>query len=303
MAKVTLWGTLALAVGLLPTLNPCRALDMNVAVDGDEKLVYVNMWGKVEQGDDAKFKALVLPLVRTGHLIFKVNVFTTGGHVQAAMRIGDQIRTLQAITEAPSRFHDRRGGQWVQRSSVECWFYTLSHPGGTVSNGWPGNQIRRDLNRGAANSWCECASACFLIWASGVTRGGNYVGIHRFRFEEAYFASLPVAEARTKYAQAEADFRAYLKKLDIPETILDRLFATDSKSMYYLTKSELELVKSTPYLEELTEARCGPDKSVRSVSRDGWSTKFDNDRIVCYRSILKELMTLGAKEYLRQYGG
>ena len=32
------------------------------------------------------------------------------------------------------------------------------------------------------NSWCTCVSACFHIWASGLARLGNYVGVHRFRF-------------------------------------------------------------------------------------------------------------------------
>jgi hypothetical protein len=118
-----------------------------------------------------------------------------------------------------------------------------------------------------------------------------------------YFGSLSPSEAKEQYATAEKQFRAYLSKLNVPLTIVDRLFATDSKHMHYLTKSELELIKSTPYLEELTEAKCPPDKTKREYYPDGrWkSTTFDPIRIACYRQILKELMRERAKKYLASY--
>jgi hypothetical protein len=40
------------------------------------------------------------------------------------------------------------------------------------------------------------------------------------------------------YAKFEKVFRAYLTKLNVPMTIVDRLFATDSKHVYYLTLAE-----------------------------------------------------------------
>jgi len=120
VARIVLWQLLGLVCAAVIGQSSCAALDMNVVIDGAEKLLYVNMWGKIEKGDDETFKALVLPHIRSGHVLFKVNVFSSGGNVEAAMGIGNQIRTLQAITEAPNRFYDRRGGQWVQRSSVEC---------------------------------------------------------------------------------------------------------------------------------------------------------------------------------------
>jgi hypothetical protein len=130
------------------------------------------------------------------------------------------------------------------------------------------------------------------------------VGIHRLYFKEGYFGSLSAADARTAYAAAEARFRAHLAKLNVPANIVDRLFATDSKSMYYLTKSDLELIQSTPYLEELTQAKCPPDKTKHEYYPDGqWkSTTSDPVRINCYRTILKEVMRDGVRSYLAGLG-
>src|SRR5262245_10079338 len=223
----------------------------------------------------------------------QVHIFSGGGNVEVAMRIGDQIRTLQAMTHSPMHFVNEPG-------YAQCWFVASASHGGI---GYlPKSNYKRNLKTNAGASWCDCASACFLIWASGATREGNHVGIHRFRFEEMYFGSLSASEARKQYADYEKVFRAYLTKLNVPQTIVDRLFATDSKHMYYLTKSDLELIKSTPYLEELTEAKCPPDKTKREYYPDGrWkSTTYDPVRIACYRQILKELMREGVQTYLKE---
>ena len=98
------------------------ALDMNVRTDDKEKLAFVNLWGKIEPGDDQKFRDLITPWLRSGYLIFKVNVFSGGGDVKAAMGIADQIKTLQTRTAAPTRFWDIVGNRRVQRSYPSCWF-------------------------------------------------------------------------------------------------------------------------------------------------------------------------------------
>src|SRR4051812_31094024 len=99
---------------------PSRSLDMNVAVNAEEKLIYVNMWGAIEAGDDDKFKDLIVPYLRSGHLVFQVNVFSQGGHVPAAMRIGDQIRLLQ--TRTVTAYNEARiiDNQRVQTNDALC---------------------------------------------------------------------------------------------------------------------------------------------------------------------------------------
>jgi len=77
---------------------------MNWALDKNEKLAYLNLWGKIEFGDDVKFRSVTTPLLKSGYLIYKINLFTPGGSVHGAKGIADQIRILQTRTVAPNRY-------------------------------------------------------------------------------------------------------------------------------------------------------------------------------------------------------
>jgi hypothetical protein len=95
------WPAVLLAVAVMGGWQQARALDMNVHTVESDKFAYVNLWGEIKPGDEDKFRQLVLPPLRSGFIIFKVNIFSRGGNVGAAMGIGDQIRLLQARTVAP----------------------------------------------------------------------------------------------------------------------------------------------------------------------------------------------------------
>src|SRR5476649_695672 len=214
-----------------------EALEMNMRTYDAEKKAFANLWGVIEYGDDQKFRQLVTPYLQKGYILYKVNIFSGGGNVHAAMAIGDQIRTLQTRTIAPTRFARIVNGQPVENSYPSCWF-TENYDTPRPVEGQP---------------WCTCASACFLIWASGITREGNHVGIHRITFADegaSKFGQMSGPEARQMYLREHANFQAYMKKLDVPSAIAERLWATGSRSMHFLVRSELELMQSTPYLEE-----------------------------------------------------
>jgi len=288
------------AVLLIGFVCNAMALDMNAAVEPKDGFVYMNLWGKIEHGDDEKFRSILLPLIRSGNVLFKVNLFTGGGDVRAAMGIGDQIRTAKGMTVAPmkmARFVDR---VVVPTGKVQCWFYSAKY--GMVGKGWSNDIFEKDIKTGAGTSWCDCASACFLAWASGVARTGQWVGVHRFKFNEMFFANLSPAEAEKLYGAAEKEYTEYLKRLEVPNSIVERMFATPSTAMYYLTQSELELAESTPYLEEFVQARCGSanDRSywqgnIHTYVQDGPHTE-------CTRQVMKELQKTGAQDYLAKYG-
>ena len=153
------------------------------------------------------------------------------------------------------------------------------------------------------HSWCTCASACFLIWASGATREGGRVGIHRITWAGTEFAKLSPHEAREQYERAESNYRAYVSKLNVPTTIVDRMFATGSREMHYLSWPDLQLIQSTPYLEELVLARCGVSKHQKMSAANNWTSTEDPVHVQCYRATLKEMMQSGAKAYLQKYDG
>src|SRR4051794_16691364 len=101
---------------------PAWSLDMNVAVNAQEKLIYVNLWGKIVHGDDEKFRGLILPYLRSGHLVFQVNIFSPGGDVGTAMRLGDQIRVLQTRTVTASNEAKIIDNQRVLINDAICIF-------------------------------------------------------------------------------------------------------------------------------------------------------------------------------------
>jgi len=205
------------------------------------------------------------------------------------MAIGDQIRTLQTRTTGPYMEAKIRKRRVVQTGETSCTF-------------WEANDYGVGIKPFVGERWCECTSACFLIWASGVVREGGRMGIHRLFWEGSEFGQLPPADARERYKMAQDHFTSYLKRLDVPQTIIDRLFATDSRSMYYLTWPEMELMQSTPYVEEMTYSRCGKSKKESMSAKNNWTMTEDTVHVECYRSILKQILADGAKDYLEKYG-
>jgi hypothetical protein len=275
---------------VLAILGPgqVHSIELSAITSDSEKLIFLHLWGPILHGDGEKFQSFVLPYIRNGYELFQVDTFSSGGDVEAAMNIGDQIRVLRASTQSPRTFTNMEG-------FVNCWFLSSSTPYGLAY----GPTYKRSLTDGSGASWCECASACFLIWANGLTRAGNWIGIHRFKFDELFFGQLPATRAETLYADAEAKYKSYLENLDIPSSIIQRLFATPSISLYYLTKSEIELLESNPYLEELTHAKCGIEKVEHFP---GGSERRDPVWIQCEKAILKEIRQSGAQAYLAKYG-
>ena len=117
------------------------------------------------------------------------------GNVSAAMRLGDQIRTLQARTVTAYQEAVIQDDRRVATGRTSCTFWE--------GNGYVG------IKPVQGHDWCTCASACFLVWASGATREGGHIGIHRFYYSGSDFGNLPPQQAREMYRQAQDEFRAY----------------------------------------------------------------------------------------------
>jgi hypothetical protein len=266
-----------------------NALDMNVKTNNSEKLAYVNMWGEIISGDDEKFRQMILPVLREGFAVYQVNIFSIGGNVGAAAALGRQIRTLQTRTTAPLKDAPIINNQKVFTNTPVCAF--------KEGNGFV---VYPQFVKG--KSWCTCTSACFLVWAGGLVREGSVIGIHRIYWKGSEFGNLPAAAAKAQYDQAQAEETAYLKELNVPTTIMERMFATDSHSMYFLTWPEVQLMESTPYVEEMTYSRCGVSHTEKMSAANNWTMTQDIKHVECYKGILTEIMREGARNYLAAYG-
>ena len=83
-----------------------------------------------------------------------------------------------------------------------------------------------------------CASACVLVLAAGMNKWplpGARIGIHRPRFNLAYFAGLSAGEARTKYDALLADLRAYFAEIGEYDRLYRAMLVVPSASIRFLS--------------------------------------------------------------------
>lgn len=241
----------------------------------------IAMVGQIEPGDEKVFRETVLKHLRQGNWIGMVYVFSTGGNVNAAIEIGEQVRVLKASTVAPTLF-DRPRGQRACMSPI-----------------FPTAPLYFDTLSGKGDRRCDCASACALIWAAGYGQQGNVVGLHRPHFDPAQFGKLSPAEAQEQYNFMLQRVEGYLKRMNFPERLIRVMYATSSQDIYYLSKTELkEFPDIPPYLQELVIARCALKQALNSSNSEAVRMKNHN----CVQAIYEEESRSGGAAYLEAYG-
>lgn len=243
------------------------ALSMNVQSDARNRLLYVNLWGRIEEGDDVRFRRIITPLLQSEYALFRVTISSVGGDVEAAMGIARQIRVLRAHTRGP----------FISASGrPECVF--------SQTSGFD----RRATPDDPAGSGCTCASACFFIWAAGNRREGNYLGVHRFSYPNERVSA-------ARYSFDKRRMTDDLLRFDVPFSIIQRMFETDNDDMHFLTQVEVERVTSTPGLSAYIDTRCG----VAAKRQNGGRPVSDQGPwLSCQRDVLISQMRRGARLYL-----
>lgn len=190
--------------------------------------------GEIQVGDSTKFESLL----RSSHPFSrKIKLWSSGGVVEEAMKIGRLVRAALLETEAPSGilFTTKGHGRLVTLASI------LDPAIAPICQG-PG---------------CHCASACFLIWAAGVDRTGDVVGVHRPSTQSTTFANLPPEKASGLYRQLITEVGRYLENMEVPRAIVERSTITASVDMYWISASQAEAMQRPPSIAEWFAASCG----------------------------------------------
>lgn len=185
----------------------------------------IRIEGKIEKGDFENFKQVVEDNKRKNKWIIRVDLVSSGGDVIEAIKIGKLIRYYFIPTSAPHYF----------AGEPFCWGLSEEQH---------------------ENGECNCASACFLIWAAGIDRKGDVLGLHRPYFSKEYFEGLSASEAQKKYVTMSNDVRIYLTNMGIPENIIERMFATGSDEIIYIDKGTVESINKVPFFDEWIKAGC-----------------------------------------------
>jgi hypothetical protein len=189
-----------------------------------EEIVTISLVGKIEKGDAENLERLVEDLRQKKRTVNMLMLASIGGDANEAMRIGKIVRESFIPTHAP-----------------------FDLDAGFTCNGYPS---------GLKDDFCDCASACFLIWVAGVYRMGNVLGIHQPYFLEEYLEGLSASEVDKEYVLMYERVNAYLKNMDVPEHIIDIMFNTASDEITYLDWNTAKSMESVPFFDERVGASC-----------------------------------------------
>jgi TPR repeat protein len=169
-----------------------------------------------------------------------VHLRSKGGNVEEAMKMGAIIRRLRLETEVPV---------WdTGRQPIDA--VKVDHQENTI-----------------------CASACFLVYAGGASRFGNYVAMHRPFFPREEARKLSDVEYEAAQKKMVPKVKAYLADMDIDQYWIDRMFSANSQEHYMPTWNEADskvhhLMGVVPSLEEVILSKCREDPDVDRKLRE-----------------------------------
>ena len=178
--------------------------------------------GPIVEGDHARLLALVR---KSRGTIDSVTIYSHGGSVFEAIKIGTLIRDLQLRTTAPTR-NAKRG------------------------NVCPGIAQQRH---------CTCLSACIFVFAGGVHRTGNVLGVHRSYVGQGYPAYSRADHGGDTSDQLAYTTSDYLKRMGFPPAFIERMNATRSQDIAFLKDDEIRrhLSGYAPSFRKKLADRCG----------------------------------------------
>lgn len=217
---------------------PCNAATFELARRADGIIVQgVKVEGDIVPGDAKK----LLDFYQTyGVMTSPVHLRSKGGNVEEAMKMGAIIRRLRLETEVPV---------WdAGRQPIDA--IKVDHQENTI-----------------------CASACFLVYAGGASRFGNYLAMHRPFFPREEARKLSDVEYEAAQKEMVPKVKAYLADMDIDQYWIDRMFSANSQEHYMPTWNQADskahhLMGVVPSLEEVILSKCKEDPDVDRKLRE-----------------------------------
>ncbi len=228
------------AIGL--TVSPARGA--NIELTGYSKVQNVlglKIEGEIKPGDALKLLTLYEyfgPAVTS-----TVFLWSRGGDVEEAIKIGRLIRRLRLETYAPSR------------GNIDNILNTIL---GTRASPTDSNNY-------------ICASACVLIYAAGARRTGDLLVLHRPYPPPEVTEKLSDVEIEAVERAAISTVRDYLQEMELDQYYTDKLISTSSQDGFIPSDKDLTdhpLAVIAPSLEEVILSKC---ESITATEEKYWS--------------------------------
>lgn len=184
--------------------------------------------GEITLGDSKQFADFIQlhqPFVE------RVLLWSPGGLVSEALSIGRLVRKAMLETKAPRETY-------------------LPPSGNGTLEGFAGHLM---ICQGKT---CHCASACFLIWAAGIKRSGNAIGLHRPSIHSAESADLSPDRAAGLYRLLLKDIDEYLTGMEVPRRFTEAMIDTSSPGIRWLGFDEGKSMEDVPSISEWLNAAC-----------------------------------------------
>jgi len=198
------------------------ACGATIELTGKRYPVGIKIEGEIEPGDALKLLKMYKYFGQfEGADVF---LFSRGGNVEEAMKIGRLIRRLRLTTYAPDRANS---------------YKILALPADR------------------ANS--VCASACVLVWVAGARRTGDLLILHRPYPAPESVGKLSDIEFEALESNSISMVRNYLQEMDLPQYYIDKMILTASRDGYMPTSEDLiehPLPEFSASIEELILSKC-----------------------------------------------
>jgi hypothetical protein len=242
------------------TLVVCSFSDSAVGADiyiahTSESYPSVVIEGKFERGDFERFGGIVQSF---GSSIEEVQILSPGGNLLEAIKIGELTRRLSLRSFVPFGLSEGVTPLCGGNSSIVA-------------------------PKSAEN--CTCASACFFAHIGAINRSGGYLLVHRPYFERQYYSELSATEAEKKFNELQQLSHEYLKKMDVPVSIIERIFATPPSEVTQISGFDAlrNFIGYAPFFKDWINSKC-----VKELSDDDYYRYLGIDRRLARRDFVPE---------------
>jgi hypothetical protein len=123
---------------------------------------------------------------------------------------------------------------------------------------------------------------------------GNVLGIHQPYFSEGYLERLSASETDKEYILMYERVSSYLKNMNVPEHIIDKMFNTGWDEITYLDWDTAKSMESVPSFDEWIGANC-----LRLAAEE----EMDYWRLLAKKWEEKSTLTKSEKSYFNHLKG